>query len=513
MAAPQERLAGALETLHRLQAEGRQTIRSESLKRAERELLVKNGFLQEVMKGWYIPARPDLADGESTAWYASYWDFVREYLTERFGAEWALSPEQSLLLHAGDWTVPTQLLVRARGGRNQMTRFLHGTSVLDVNLAPPLGEDLAEIRGLRLYTPEAALIAASPQVFTNQPMALRTVLATQRDASAVLGRLLEGGHSVIAGRIAGAFRNIGRDREADAILSAMRAAGYDVREKDPFDARLPYSPYRRDPSPYVHRIRLMWEAMRQEIPDRFPRPPGRPDDLEAYLKAVDDIYVTDAYHSLSIEGYTVSPELIERVRRGDWNPQANEADKQHRDAMAARGYWQAFNAVKGSVRRVLGGEAPGLVADQDHGDWYRELFAPSVAAGLVKAANLAGYRNGPVYIRRSRHVPLNAEAVRDAMPAFFELLTEEAEPAVRVVLGHFIFVYIHPYLDGNGRTGRFLMNVMMAAGGYPWTVIPVQARDRYMAALEAASVGGDIVPFTTFLAEQVGRLAPAAVAQ
>jgi hypothetical protein len=510
MAAPQERLAAALEALSRLKGEGRQTIRSENLKRAERELLVKNGFLQEVMKGWYIPARPDLADGESTAWYASYWDFVREYLTERFDARWALSPEQSLLLHAGEWTVPTQLLVRAKGGRNQITNFLHGTSVLDVNLEPPAGDDVTELRGLRLYTPEAGLIGASPQFFSNQPTEARTVLATQRDASAILGRLLEGGHTVIGGRIAGAFRNIGRDREAEAIISAMRAAGYDVREKDPFDARLAHAAYRREPSPYVHRIRLMWETMRGEIPQRFPAPPGRLDDIEAYLRAVDDIYVTDAYHSLSIEGYTVSPELIERVRRGDWNPKDNEADKKHKDAMAARGYWQAFNAVKASVERVLVGEPPGVVAEQDHGVWYRELFAPSVAAGLVKAANLAGYRNSPVYIRRSRHVPLNPDALRDAMPAFFELLAEEPQPAVRVVLGHFIFVYIHPYLDGNGRTGRFLMNVMMAAGGYPWTVIPVQARDRYMAALEAASVGKDIVPFTDFLAEHVGRRAPEA---
>jgi len=39
-----------------------------------------------------------------------------------------------------------------------------------------------------------------------------------------------------------------------------------------------------------------------------------------------------------------------------------------------------------------------------------------------------------------------------------------------MVLGHFVFVYIHPYLDGNGRIGRFLMNLMLAAGGYPWTV-------------------------------------------
>jgi Fic family protein len=96
------------------------------------------------------------------------------------------------------------------------------------------------------------------------------------------------------------------------------------------------------------------------------------------------------------------------------------------------------------------------------------------------------------------------------MPTFFELLSHEEDPAVRVVLGHFIFVYIHPYLDGNGRTGRFLMNVMLAAGGYPWMVIPVQSRDRYMSALEAASVGQDIVPFASFLAEHVGKTAPAA---
>jgi len=71
------------------------------------------------------------------------------------------------------------------------------------------------------------------------------------------------------------------------------------------------------------------------------------------------------------------------------------------------------------------------------------MFGPSVAAGLLKPADLAGYPNGQVYIRRSMHLPLNREAVRDAMPAFFDLLREEKEPAVRVVLGHFVFVYIH----------------------------------------------------------------------
>jgi len=79
---------------------------------------------------------------------------------------------------------------------------------------------------------------------------------------------------------------------------------------------------------------------------------------------------------------------------------------------------------------------------------------------------------------------------------------------VRVVLGHFMFVYIHPYMDGNGRLGGFLMNVMMASSGYPWTVVPVADRKIYMEALEKASAREDIVPFTNFLAGLVKRGSP-----
>jgi Fic family protein len=127
------------------------------------------------------------------------------------------------------------------------------------------------------------------------------------------------------------------------------------------------------------------------------------------------------------------------------------------------------------------------------------MFAPGVTADIHKPADLVGYRNGQVFIRRSMHVPPDKEIVRDAMPAFFDLLREEESAAVRVVLGHFIFVYIHPYMDGNGRIGRFLMNAMLASGGYPRTIVPFDKRGEYMSALEEASVNQNIETFAKLL--------------
>lgn len=100
MITPHEKLAQSLEAYQALQRQGGIAIRSRDLSRLHRERLMKNGFLQEVIKGWYIPARPDVSSGESTAWYASFWDFCGAYLNKRFGDNWCLSPEQSSCLYS-----------------------------------------------------------------------------------------------------------------------------------------------------------------------------------------------------------------------------------------------------------------------------------------------------------------------------------------------------------------------------------------------------------------------------
>lgn len=499
MATPQEKLAQALEILKGFQDKGLSSIKSSELSRTFRERLLQHGFIREVVRGWYIIIPPDEKQGDSTSWYVNYWQFCARYLADRLGDKYCISPEHSLRIHAGNHSVPRQLIVRAVNGTNSATEFLFGTSLFIMKSAMAQNGEIIEKDGLRLLSLESALVNCSSTFFQNERTDARTALAMVADASEILRILLDGGHSSIAGRLAGAFRNIGREKLADDIVKTMEKAGYTIRENDPFEEKTLIALNARSKSPYANRIRLMWYEMRKKVIPNFPKAPGIPKKPEAYLKAVEDLYVTDAYHSLSIERYRVTVELIERVRTGDWDPKENEADRKQRDAMAARGYWLAYQRVRQSLERILKNENAGKVADNDHGDWYRELFAPSVTSGILKPSDLAGYRNNQVYIGNSKHVPLNKEAVRDAVPELFELLKEEENAAVRSVLGHFIFVYIHPYMDGNGRMGRFLMNVMLASGGYPWTVIPVEQRDKYMEALEAASVGQDIEPFAKFL--------------
>jgi fido (protein-threonine AMPylation protein) len=504
MATPSEKLAESLDALKALQKAGRRVFRSDEFSRIHRERLVENGFLQEVMKGWLISSSPGVRRGDSTPWYASFWEFCASYCGERFAEEWHLSAEQSLLLHGEKTVIPEQVVVCSPKAANHSIELLAGTSQYDLKVPEmPAAADLVMRDGLRLFSPVTALVRVAEAFFRRNPVETQVVLGNLADASDLLRQLLDGGHSAKAGYLAGAFRQTGRPALADEIIGTMKSAGYDVRERNPFEAGQIFGTPQPTVAPIVGRVEMLWESMRGVVLDTFPKAPGLPKDRGAYLRFVDGIYQSDAYHSLSIEGYSVTPEVIERVRQGNWDPEHHVEDRKSRDALAARGYWQAFQLVKGAVEKVIEGDNPGARARAAHKAWYRELFQPCVAGGIMQAGALAGYRNIPVYLRTSRYVPPRWEAVRDAMPVFFDLLEKETEPSVRAVFGHWLFGYIHPYPDGNGRMARFLMNVMLASGGYPWTVIRVEDRDTYLRALDRASIDLDIRPFSAFVAQRV----------
>lgn len=504
MPTPQQTLAVALQRV-RNQATG-EVVRGPEISRTDRVLLSKRGFLVEIIKGWYALTTPQAEPGDTTFWHAHFWGFASAYLRHRFGQAYSLSAELSLDLWTGNTQTPSQLIVIAGKGGNSTVELPNRSSLLlyaDKKNLPKL----TELRqGVQIMPLASALVRASPGFFrhsaTSAEIALR--LVRPEDLSRVL--LGDTGSPAVAGRLVGAFRHCGLTKPADRLAADLNSAGFEFDETNPFvvppqlPAGLLFS------SPYVGRLKALWQHLRPVVHELFPTPPGAP-QAEACLSRVAEIYTHDAYHSLSIEGYQVTPELIARIAAEAWNPATTGADQAQVNAMAAKGYHQSFQAVLATLREILAGlPAPPLVS-RDLPAWYRALFSPSVQAGLLPAYALAGYRNRPVFIRGSEHVPPPHEAVPELMDTLFALLAAEPSAGVQAVLGHFLFVYIHPYSDGNGRIGRFILNSLLAAGGYPWTVIRVEHRKAYMAALENASVRHDISDFTRFVAAEMAASA------
>ncbi|MBP8091436.1 MAG: Fic family protein [Giesbergeria sp.] len=503
-------LTAALRALKRLQEKHNGVVESSDFKDdAQRAVLVDTGFLRPVMKGWYICSSPSDNDGDTTAWYASFWAFVSGYLGKRFGKRYCLNPEASLMLHTGNTTVPRQVTCVTIDSGTSTVNLPFDTSMLvypDKNRVPTAR---VEVRGLQVWPVAEALCLAGPSFFVNNPREAEIALATIRNASELLPTLLAGDKMVTAaGRLAAAFEFVKRPDESERIRKAFAQFKVALKLVNPFELAEPTISPGKERSPYVLRLRSMWAGWRQDVINVFPPAPDLENQSASYLAQVDERYVSDAYNSLSIEGYRVTDELIERVARGDWNPDGNPENDKTRNALAARGYYQAFQAVKQSIGKVLAKDNASLVVKRDHHDWYAELFGPSVTAGIIEASQLAGYRRGPIFIRNSMHTPLPSDAILDSLEALWDLLEAETEACVRAVLGHHLFVFVHPYYDGNGRIGRFLMNTLLASGGYPWTVIRMSRRDEYMKALEAASVKGQITPLAEFISQEMREWTP-----
>ena len=186
-----------------------------------------------------VPPGSDASDG--TAWWAAYWSFCAAYCESRFDEVWHLSAEQSVLLHAEDTVVPATLVVCARKGQNNHLELLHGTALYDLREShSPAAEDLVVRDGLRLLTLDAALVRVPEAFYVAHPLEAQLALRSIPDASGLLRRLLRTGQPVVAGRLAGAMRHIGRVDLCEEIIATMRAAGHSPVERNPFASpRLP----------------------------------------------------------------------------------------------------------------------------------------------------------------------------------------------------------------------------------------------------------------------------------
>ena len=113
--------------------------------------------------------------------------------------------------------------------------------------------------------------------------------------------------------------------------SILKNLGNQVVETNPFEPADTLVLTRAE-HPCALRVREMWRRYKPVVEQIMPSCTSAPVDLDLYLKDVDERHIEDAYHSLSIEGYKVSNELIERIANGNWGAESH-ATRNDRNAM------------------------------------------------------------------------------------------------------------------------------------------------------------------------------------
>ncbi len=152
-----------------------------------------------------------------------------------------------------------------------------------------------------------------------------------------------------------------------------------------------------------------------------------------------------------------------------------------KEVMEAAGHARAFDYIE----QFVGGDRTDITEDLILSLHERIL-------GGTADVNAGRYRSVPVRIAGSRAVMPNYLKVPDLMAAFATWLKSENSdhPAKIAADAHFRLVSIHPFVDGNGRTARLLMNLLLMQTGYPAAILRPEDRSTYITSLETAQTGG-----------------------
>lgn len=124
----------------------------------------------------------------------------------------------------------------------------------------------------------------------------------------------------------------------------------------------------------------------------------------------------------------------------------------------------------------------------------------------IDDTNAGRYRTIPVRIAGSTVIMPNAVKIPDLMKEFIVWLhITNTNPLTLAVDAHYKLVSIHPFIDGNGRTARLLMNLLLMQAGYPSAIIRKENRRKYIASIEKAQLGGSSSDYYELMYEAIDR--------
>jgi Fic family protein len=216
-------------------------------------------------------------------------------------------------------------------------------------------------------------------------------------------------------------------------------------------------------------------------------------DTNPYLRrAKRDAYYSHIYHSNGIEGNTLNlreTRYIVETRMAI----AGKSLIEHQEVLGLDLALQYVNSTL--VNRL------GSITREDILEIHRRFF------GYVDPIQAGQLRTHQVYV--GSFTPPSADEVPDYLDDFIKWLnsledTRDLHAIELAAIAHYKFVYIHPFIDGNGRTGRLLMNLILMRSGFPPVIIRKSDRLIYYSHLDQAN-DGDIRPLIRFIAKCTER--------
>jgi Fic family protein len=218
------------------------------------------------------------------------------------------------------------------------------------------------------------------------------------------------------------------------------------------------------------------ETMKAALDQARPLPPETVKSLEK------DIALRYTFHSNAIEGNTLT--LMEtKVIIEDGLTVGGKSMREHLEAINHR---DAIQFISNAARDIVPLDERTLKGIH------------SLVLRGIDPDNAGRWRDKNVIISGAGHTPPEAWHLPERMKEFFEWCASDAEslsPIERAARVHADFVNIHPFIDGNGRTARLLMNLELVKAGYPLAIVPADQRQSYYESLDRIAVTGDYVPF------------------
>lgn len=216
-----------------------------------------------------------------------------------------------------------------------------------------------------------------------------------------------------------------------------------------------------------------------------------PDSHPGLRRMKKECYFKHIYHTTAIEGNTFT--LSQTRSFVETNIViGGKSIMEHNEIL---GLDAALSYINSSLIHRIGG-----ISMQDILDIHRRVlgFVDPIGAGKIRTTQ--------VYV--GDYVPPEAALVEDLIAEFVEWLNSEEALNLHVIefaaLAHYKLVFIHPFYDGNGRTARLLMNLLLMQAGYPPIIVRVEDKHKYYQHLETAN-NGDVRPFIRFMAKCTDR--------